>query len=415
MESAIINILDNTSGYNINQLLRRLIFNYPDLGLTFNDLDKVSSKLIELGIDLPTTSYINNKDTLYDSYTRSVVPEDDYVKICSNTTRTECTEDCQKVHFQPIIRPYSDHALGHCSYLNTCYPFYNNAPPTLSNAFQPAKLNSPRLDRTCKYLHFQLESPSESAIEQADYQTKRRKKCRDDGLRQELDTILGSKRYPAQYINCDLRSFDYNTLGKFQIIVADPPWDIHMSLPYGTLTDDEMRKMPMSTLSEEGTLIFLWVTGRAMDLGRECLSIWGFKRVEEIAWVKINQLQRLIRTGRTGHWLNHTKEHCLVGMKVSDPDASDIQWPEWLNRGLDTDVIVSEVRETSRKPDELYGMIERCCPVGRKVELFGRRHNGRDGWLTLGNQIGEDEVYDPELSQRLNERYPEKGKLVVGR
>ena len=29
-------------------------------------------------------------------------------------------------------------------------------------------------------------------------------------------------------------------------------------------------------------------------------------------------------------------------MKVSDPDASDIQWPEWLNRGLDTDVIVSE-------------------------------------------------------------------------
>lgn len=144
-------------------------------------------------------------------------------------------------------------------------------------------------------------------------------------------------------------------------------------------------------------------------------------KVEEIAWVKINQLQRLIRTGRTGHWLNHTKEHCLVGMKVSDPDASDIQWPEWLNRGLDTDVIVSEgkyilyrlkdhlttllVRETSRKPDELYGMIERCCPVGRKVELFGRRHNGRDGWLTLGNQIGADEVYDPELSQRLNERY----------
>lgn len=36
-----------------------------------------------------------------------------------------------------------------------------------------------------------------------------------------------------------------------------------------------MRNIPMSSLSEEGTLIFLWVTGRAMDLGRECLSMWG--------------------------------------------------------------------------------------------------------------------------------------------
>lgn len=25
--------------------------------------------------------------------------------------------------------------------------------------------------------------------------------------------------------------------------MADPPWDIHMELPYGTMADDEMRKM----------------------------------------------------------------------------------------------------------------------------------------------------------------------------
>jgi len=38
-----------------------------------------------------------------------------------------------------------------------------------------------------------------------------------------------------------------------------------------------------------------------MELGRECLNIWGYKIVEEIIWVKTNQLQRIIRTGRTGH------------------------------------------------------------------------------------------------------------------
>ena len=51
---------------------------------------------------------------------------------------------------------------------------------------------------------------------------------------------------------------------------------------------------------------------RAMELGRECLKLWGYERCDELIWVKTNQLQRLIRTGRTGHWLNHGKEHCLV-------------------------------------------------------------------------------------------------------
>lgn len=79
--------------------------------------------------------------------------------------------------------------------------------------------------------------------------------------------------------------------------------------------------------------------GRAMELGRECLDLWGYKRVDELIWVKTNQLQRLIRTGRTGHWLNHSKEHCLVGVKGN---------PQ-INRNLDCDVLVAEVRNVAAK------------------------------------------------------------------
>jgi mRNA (2'-O-methyladenosine-N6-)-methyltransferase len=35
---------------------------------------------------------------------------------------------------------------------------------------------------------------------------------------------------PPQWINCDVRRFDYSILGKFHVIMADPPWDIHMSV-----------------------------------------------------------------------------------------------------------------------------------------------------------------------------------------
>lgn len=65
--------------------------------------------------------------------------------------------------------------------------------------------------------------------------------------------------------------------------------------------------------------------------------------------------------------LSHTKEHMLVGLKTNIDESGNLKWPSWLNRGLDVDVIVSEVRETSRKPDEVYGVIERMCPGGRKL------------------------------------------------
>lgn len=76
-----------------------------------------------------------------------------------------------------------------------------------------------------------------------------------------------------------------------------PPLLVSLSLK------DEMRRLPISDLSAPNSLLFLWVTARAMELGRELLTYWGFKRVDEIVWAKTNQVGKLIRTGRTGHWL----------------------------------------------------------------------------------------------------------------
>jgi mRNA (2'-O-methyladenosine-N6-)-methyltransferase len=69
-------------------------------------------------------------------------------------------------------------------------------------------------------------------------------------------------------------------------------------------------------------------------------------------------------------------------------------------------VIVSKVRETSRKPDEIYGMIERMHPGGKKIELFGRPDNCMPGWLTLGNQLTDVLLKDPEVINRYKKAYP---------
>eukprot|EP00198_Chlamydomonas_reinhardtii_P002142 XP_001691478.1 predicted protein [Chlamydomonas reinhardtii] len=292
---------------------------------------------------------------------------------CPHLTKDECRRvngvplACHRLHFLRVVQPHTDVALGNCSYLDTC-----------------------RNMRTCKYVHYRPDPEPDvpgMGSEMARLRASVPKKPVGDG-----QTSRGA--LDPQWINCDVRSFDMTVLGKFGVIMADPPWEIHQDLPYGTMKDDEMVNLNVGCLQDNGVL-FLWVTGRAMELARECMAKWGYKRVDELIWVKTNQLQRLIRTGRTGHWLNHSKEHCLVGIKGS---------PQ-LNRYVDTDVVVAEVRETSRKPDEMYSLLERLSPGTRKLEIFARVHNCKPGWVGLGNQLKNVNLIEPEVRQRFAARY----------
>ncbi|GFE52847.1 methyltransferase MTA70 [Babesia ovis] len=269
-------------------------------------------------------------------------------EVCQFGNRADCRMKnpmafaCKKVHFKRIILPNTLVQLGDCSYLDTC-----------------------RHIETCRFVHYQVES--------------------DTIPRASIDMV--SK---GQWICCDVRKLDFSIFNPYvSVVMADPPWDIHMDLPYGTMKDSEMRHLQVQNIHNEG-LLFLWVTGRTLEVGRECMELWGYRQLDELVWVKTNQLQRIIRTGRTGHWINHSKEHCLIGIKGNPV----------INRFVDCDVVVSEVRETSRKPDEIYGLIERVAPGALKLEIFGRSHNVRNNWITLGNQLDGYKLTHPEIKRR---------------
>eukprot|EP00808_Paulinella_micropora_P008289 g60389.t1 len=287
---------------------------------------------------------------------------------CEDVTMAKCRQKrarCNRVHYHKVVTPgLTDESLGNCSYLDAC-----------------------RHKAKCRAVHYEI-----------DYHNLRQLK-EHLGLRlaaqHKESPGITRKKYPPQFVKCDVRTFPFSILGDFTVIMADPPWDIHMELPYGTLTDQEMLDLDVGSLSKAG-VIALWVTGRALDHGRKCMEKWGYKLCGELLWVKTNQLQRLTRTGRTGHWMNHSKEHCLLGIK-GDP---------MIQRNLDCDVICAEVRETSRKPDEIYGLLERLAPNGRYLEIFGRPHNTRDGWVTLGNQNFHTQLAEPDMVERFKEIYP---------
>lgn len=302
-------------------------------------------------------------------------------QFCPHGSRADCrraygcSAACKKIHFKKIIKPWTDESLGDCSYLDTCR----------------------HIDK-CKYVHYALDL----TVDQAQYLDERGVQNRGTDTKRINELAMKGMELPPQWIHADLKRFPLNLFnGLISVVMADPPWDIHMELPYGTLTDDEVRNLKIGDIHKDG-MIFLWVTGRAMELARDCFRIWGYKRIEEIVWVKTNQLQRIIRTGRTGHWINHSKEHCLVGIKGNPK----------INRNLDCDVIVSEVRETSRKPDEIYNLIERMFPNCMKLELFGRPHNVHENWITCGDQLDGVRLADEELVRRYNQQHPDKKTTV---
>ena len=211
------------------------------------------------------------------------------------------------------------------------------------------------------------------------------------GAREQLKR-LGS----GFYINCDLRYFNLEYLracvGNFDVVLVDPPWRIaggqRTSAPnrpmftnnrwgvnYDTLSNQEILDIPVECLASRG-LCFLWVVSSQLSAGLECLQKWGYDYIDKITWVK--KKRRKLHVSHGYHFL-HSTETCVVGIKRPF---------EFLGK-ITNDVIFADVREKSRKPDELYHIIEAMLPGARKIELFARNHNLRRGWLSLGNELGE--------------------------
>jgi mRNA (2'-O-methyladenosine-N6-)-methyltransferase len=306
-------------------------------------------------------------------------------KVCDRIISDSC--ECKNRHFVPIIKQgVTDINSGLCSYQDLCK------------------------NDSCKFIH--VKSPSSRYGEEAPPEEPVEPPGPYGVEAPPEELVEPPSRYgeppppptgvpeESSWIKCDIRTLDFR--GVFSdlnvsAVLIDPPWDIHMELSYGTLTDSEMRSLDVGSIHDNG-FAFLWATSRTVELARDCLRLWGYMRADEIIWVKTNQVGGIVRSGRTGHWLNHSKEHCLVGIK------GDVGWSNVGKYRQDCDVIVSPVRENSRKPDEVYDIIERI--VGRDrlcVELFGRNHNRRNGWLTLGNQLDDTRIFHPELARRFSE------------
>jgi N6-adenosine-specific RNA methylase IME4 len=117
-------------------------------------------------------------------------------------------------------------------------------------------------------------------------------------------------------------------------------------------------------------------------------KFYVFLRIKDtLVWVKKGNEGKL--RSNTGLYIRHAKEICILALKGNLPEDALLRTFK--------DVLISKPRENSRKPEKLYKIAEGLCPKGLYLELFGRRHNMRKGWVTVGNQIDEEE-YEKGMS-----------------
>ena len=247
-------------------------------------------------------------------------------------------------------------------------------------------------------------------------------------LIQLKNEVLRKRATPAKWIKCDLKTFNLGQLGKFDVILVDPPLreyyerarmfgvDLTAFQPWSW---DEIKNLNVEAIADNSCFVFLWVGNcEGLDVGRNILKHWGFRRCEDIVWVKTNKMNFSGKSNsdNCGKLLQHTKEHCLVGIKGQIKRGVD---SHLINANIDTDVILSEEppQGSTEKPEELYNIIERFCLGRKRIELFGEDRNKRPGWLTLGNMLSNSNFDLEEYNNyfRGNSTYPEVQGYEGGR
>lgn len=182
------------------------------------------------------------------------------------------------------------------------------------------------------------------------------------------------------------------TPGGFRNIVADPPWRFKSNsraVPgrnamrhYDCMSLADIAAMPVADIAARDSILWLWITGPFLVLGAHIpiMKRWRFKPTAMgIVWVKLNRNASPVAFRREdifmggGFTTRKNAEFAVIGKRGRSVRR---------DAGV-REVIISPVREHSRKPDDFIESVERYS-AGPYCELFARE--SRPGWSSWGNE-----------------------------
>src|SRR5947199_4581277 len=174
--------------------------------------------------------------------------------------------------------------------------------------------------------------------------------------------------------------------GQFATILADPPWQFmnrtgkmapehKRLLRYSTMELEEILELPVPALAAARCHLYLWVPNALLAEGLQAMRRWGFIYKTNIVWHKIRKDGGPDGRG-VGFYFRNVTELVLFGIRGKVRTLAPGR--------RQVNIIRRQKREHSRKPDELYPIIEECSP-GPFLELFARHQ--RAGWTQWGDEM----------------------------
>ena len=220
--------------------------------------------------------------------------------------------------------------------------------------------------------------------------------------------------HSANYHNeHDLLAFCHGE--KFKTILADPPWQFqnrtgkmapeHKRLNrYSTMRLEDIKAMPVKEVADDPCHLYLWIPNALLPEGLEVMEAWGFKYKSNIVWEKVRKDGAPDGRG-VGFYFRNVTELILFGVRGGNartlaPARSQVN------------LIRTQKREHSRKPDEIFSMIERCS-AGPYLELFAR--GTRENWTSWGNEANDN--YSPDWPTYKNASHPaneQRQEMIIG-
>lgn len=187
--------------------------------------------------------------------------------------------------------------------------------------------------------------------------------------------------------------------GEFGTILADPPWQFmnrtgkvapeHRRLGrYGTMTLEQIKALPVAGVAAAKSHLYLWVPNALVLEGLEVMKLWGFTYKTNIVWHKVRKDGGPDGRG-VGFYFRNVTELILFGVRGSLRTAKAGR--------TQVNFLATRKREHSRKPDEIYPIVESCSP-GPYLELFAR--HSRPGWSCWGNEVDESPVSRADRNQQ---------------
>ena len=141
---------------------------------------------------------------------------------------------------------------------------------------------------------------------------------------------------------------------------------------------EEISEIPINKIASDDCILFMWVTMPKINESFEIIKRWGFEyKTCGFTWIKKNKKSDSLFWGM-GRWTRANAELCLIATKGK---------PKRISAKVHS-VIISRIREHSRKPDEAREKIVELCGDLPRIELFARQST--PGWDCWGLEAPDD-------------------------